>query len=123
MPRVYRLARLIPVFVLLFAVVGGSAAGGSTRQVVRSAPWWVRRQGNRNVSPGCVDTSPANVAWLCDLSRARHLINVLNAVRPPDLAQGTVWAWRWQRLGRAARGDLPAGPVMAHPGSPPAWRP
>lgn len=123
MPRLYRVANLIPVFVRLVAVVGGGAAVGSTRQWVRSSPRCVRGQGSRNVASGCVSTSPVNVLWSCGLSRSLHLINVHNAVRLLNLAQGAVWAWRWQRLGRAARGDLPGGPVIVPPGSSAAWKP
>ena len=102
MPRVYRVASLIPVSVLI-AVPGGSAVGGSTPQFVYSDPCSMHSQGNRNVSPGCVNMSPANIAWCW--------------------AHASVWEWHCQRLGRAARAALPAGPVTAHPSFPSAWKP
>ncbi len=38
---------------------------------VHSAPWSVADQGKRNVSHGCINISPSNAKWFCELRHRR----------------------------------------------------
>lgn len=56
---------------------------------VHSAPWSVADQGNRNVSHGCINISPANAKWFYDTFGVGDAIVVTNSVDSHNQNDGT----------------------------------
>ena len=66
-------------------------------EFVHAAPWSVAAQGNRNVSHGCINLSPADAQWFYGFTQRGDIIDVLNAGASPNLADpGTAdWNLSW----------------------------
>jgi lipoprotein-anchoring transpeptidase ErfK/SrfK len=64
-----------------------------TGTYVHSAPWSVGSQGVRNVSHGCVGTSPANAEWFFSTTLPGDVVKVVNS--PRQVAPGNGFA-DWQ---------------------------
>ncbi len=66
-------------------------------EYLHSAPWSVGDQGNRNVSHGCVNLSPADSEWLMQNVNIGDVVEVVNSGREQDLGNGiTVWNESWK---------------------------
>jgi lipoprotein-anchoring transpeptidase ErfK/SrfK len=61
-----------------------------------AAPWSTGAQGNRNVSHGCVNASPANARWFFDFTSRGDIIQVTGTSRRLRFGNGpTPWAKSW----------------------------
>ncbi len=67
---------------------------------VHSQPGSIRAQGNRNVSHGCINLSPANAEWFFGLAKKGDVVNVVNAVVKPTLWDAGMadWNYSWDDL-------------------------
>lgn len=52
-------------------------------EFLHSAPWSVGAQGNRNVSHGCINMSPADAKWVYDLVQKGDVVEITNSGGPP----------------------------------------
>jgi lipoprotein-anchoring transpeptidase ErfK/SrfK len=61
-----------------------------------AAPWSTGAQGNRNVSHGCVNASPADAKWFFDFTNRGDVIQVTGTSRRLRFGNGpTPWAKSW----------------------------
>ena len=60
---------------------------------VHAAPWSVGDQGQRNVSHGCINVSPADAEWFYNFSRRGDIVNVVHAAASPDLSDPGMSDW------------------------------
>jgi lipoprotein-anchoring transpeptidase ErfK/SrfK len=70
-------------------------------EFVHSAPWSVGQQGNRNVSHGCLNLSPADAQWFYDHFGLGDVVEVANSGGPPLPVWDTYGDWelpwpQWQ---------------------------
>jgi len=88
---------------------------------VHAAPWSVGAQGNRNVSHGCINVSPADAQWFYGFSQRGDIVDVKNSPAPPVLWDAGMADWNlsWPAwvAGSALQGAAPSGasPVVAGP--------
>ncbi|HEV3172468.1 MAG TPA: Ig-like domain-containing protein [Actinocrinis sp.] len=65
---------------------------------VHSAPWSVWAQGERNVSHGCVGTSPESAEWFFDNTLPGDIVQVINTPRTVAPGNGFAdWQEAWPR--------------------------
>ena len=60
---------------------------------VHAAPWSVGDQGQRNVSHGCINLSPADAEWFYNFSLRGDIVNVVHAAGAPDLHDPGMSDW------------------------------
>lgn len=65
---------------------------------IHAAPWSVAAQGERNVSHGCINLSPADAAWYFDIVKRGDIVQVVNAeVGPLSWDAGSRdWNMTWK---------------------------
>jgi lipoprotein-anchoring transpeptidase ErfK/SrfK len=73
----------------------------SDGEFVHSAPWSVGQQGDRNVSHGCVNLSPANAAWFYQHFSIGDVVEISHSGGPPLPVWDTYGDWelswpQWQ---------------------------
>jgi lipoprotein-anchoring transpeptidase ErfK/SrfK len=73
----------------------------SDGEFVHSAPWSVGQQGDRNVSHGCVNLSPANAAWFYHHFSIGDVVEITHSGGPPLPVWDTYGDWelswpQWQ---------------------------
>ncbi|MEQ4718990.1 Ig-like domain-containing protein [Nonomuraea sp. B19D2] len=62
-----------------------------------AAPWSTGAQGNRNVSHGCVNASPANARWFYEFTQRGDIIKVTGTSRKLQFGNGpTPWDKSWE---------------------------
>ncbi|MBV8160241.1 MAG: L,D-transpeptidase family protein [Acidimicrobiia bacterium] len=68
-------------------------------EYVHAAPWSVGAQGNRNVSHGCVNLSPADATWFYNFSLPGDVVNIVGSSRGPSATDpGTMdWNMPWSQ--------------------------
>ncbi len=66
-------------------------------EFIHSAPWSVKDQGERNVSHGCVNVSPADAKWLFELTRLGDPVTIKGTERKVVSGNGfTAWSLSWE---------------------------
>ena len=60
---------------------------------VHAAPWSLGDQGERNVSHGCINVSPADAQWFFNFTRRGDVVNVVNSPAPPKLTDPGMADW------------------------------
>jgi lipoprotein-anchoring transpeptidase ErfK/SrfK len=73
----------------------------SDGEFVHSAPWSVGQQGDRNVSHGCINLSPANAAWFYQHFNIGDVVEITHSGGPPLPVWDTYGDWeltwpQWQ---------------------------
>jgi hypothetical protein len=66
---------------------------------VHAAPWSLGAQGERNVSHGCINVSPADAEWFFGFTRRGDVVDVVNSPAAPKLTDpGTAdWNIPWEQ--------------------------
>lgn len=62
---------------------------------VHSQPGSIRAQGFRNVSHGCINLSPSNAQWFFGLAKKGDIVDVVNAVVPPNKGDAGMSDWNY----------------------------
>jgi lipoprotein-anchoring transpeptidase ErfK/SrfK len=57
-------------------------------EFIHAAPWSVGSQGSANVSHGCTGMSPANAAWLYNISKRGDVVEYVGSDRPMTTTNG-----------------------------------
>ena len=60
---------------------------------VHAAPWSVGAQGERNVSHGCINVSPADAEWFYNFTRRGDVVDIVNSPAPPKLTDPGMADW------------------------------
>lgn len=68
-------------------------------EFIHSAPWSVGDQGVRNVSHGCTNISPANAAWLMNVTHVGDLVTIKGTETKLEPGNGwTAWDMAWDKF-------------------------
>jgi lipoprotein-anchoring transpeptidase ErfK/SrfK len=73
---------------------------------VHAAPWSAGAQGQRNVSHGCINISPADAEWFYNFTRRGDVVVVVNSKAPPKLSDPGMADWNipWEQWRTGATG-------------------
>jgi lipoprotein-anchoring transpeptidase ErfK/SrfK len=66
---------------------------------VHAAPWSLGAQGERNVSHGCINVSPADAEWFFNFTRRGDVVDIVNSPAPPKLTDPGMADWNipWEQ--------------------------